>query len=203
MIIDITAELIIKLRTQEFYPDEMFSLLFVLKGLQSNEIDMLDAYDDFNSSKRAVISYQKLFRLGLIDKDKEGSQVFFKLTQKGIDFLKSLEPKNWIQDWIDLFPEKKPSGDVIRSEYVDVEPRMKAFIKKYKYSKDVIIAATKSYIINESGSNFQYIKRAMFFIDKRTEGSLLAIWCKAIAENKIKTGRLENGSRTEIIQTVN
>lgn len=202
MIINITPEIITKLKAAEFYPDEMFSLLFVLKGLQDREIAMLDSYDDLNSSKRAAISYQKLFRLGLIEKSEEGSQTFFKLAKKGIDFLNSLEPKNWLQEWISLFPKKNQNG-ALRSDIADVEPRMKAFIKKYKYSQDIIIAATKSYIIKESAKDFQYIKRAMFFIDKRGEGSLLATWCKLVQENKNKTGILNDGSRTEIIQTVN
>lgn len=202
MTIDVTKELIFKLKAQEFYPDEMFSLLFVLKGLRDNEIALLDAYDDLTTSKRGVITYQKLFRLGFIEKNVEGSAAFFRLTDKGAEFLKSLEPKNWIEEWILLFPEKNQNG-ALRSDLVDVEPRIKTFMKKYKYPIDIIIPATKAYIRKESESSFKYIKRAMYFIDKRGEGSLLATWCKFVTEKKAKTGVIEDGSRTEIIQTVN
>ena len=210
MILTITPKIILKLRQQGFYPDEMISLYFVLKGLRDKDIDLLDAYDDFNTSKRAAISYQTIFRKGFIDRDKEGSKLFFKLTEKGENFLKDLEPeevkaisaKDWINEWLALFPEKNHNG-VIRSSEVDCLGRMEAFIKKYKYSKEVIIAATKSYIIDESTKGYKFIKRAMFFIDKRSEGSLLAAWCKNVEDNKTNSGELSDGKRTKIIQTLN
>lgn len=222
MILSVTPETIKVLRREGFYPDEMLSIYFVMKGLFLNEIESLDNFDDFNSSKRAVILYQKLFKLGFIEKDKEGSQVFFKLTEKGGVLLDELEPKkepseeevkkeavkkpkivlDWIEEWVSLFPERNHNG-ILRSEPEDCLPRMVAFIKKYKYTKEVIIAATKAYITKESYKNYEYTKRAMFFIDKRSEGSLLAAWCKSVAESKLPDGSLNDGSRTEIIQTVN
>jgi len=207
MIITITPKTILRLRQQGFYPDEMISLYFVLKGLKEQEVDLLDNYDDFNTSKRAAISYQTIFRKGFIERDKEGSRLFFKLTEKGEDFLKELEPVekdkiDWVGEWLELFPEKNQNG-ILRSNEADCVGRMKIFIKKYKYSKEIIIAATKSYIIEESTKGYKYTKRAMYFIDKRGEGSLLAAWCKNVEENKSKTGTFNDGTRTKVIQTSN
>lgn len=210
MIINITPNTILKLRQQGFYADEMLSLFFVLKGLENSEIELLDNYDDFNTSKRAAISYQSLFRKGFIEKDKEGSRLFFRLTEKGKEFLNELEPNkksvpvisDWIENWLELFPEKNSTG-VLRSAVADVIPRMSSFIRKYKHNKEVIIAATKAYLSEESAKNYKYTKRAMYFINKLGEGSLLAAWCSNIEENKGKNGELNDGSRTTIIQTLN
>ena len=109
---------------------------------------------------------------------------------------------DWLTEWLELFPEKNQNG-VLRSNEADCINKMHAFIKKYKYSKEIIMAATKSYIIDESTKGYKYTKRAMYFIDKRGEGSLLAAWCKNVEENKLKTGQLNDGSRTKIVQTLN
>ncbi len=208
MILEITPDIITKLRKEDFYPDEMISEYMVLKALEASDIELLDNYDDFNSSKRAVISYQNLFRKGYIDKNKEGANVFFKLTDKGRDFIKELTPEKkqefeWIEEWVNLFPEKKPDGDILRDAPQDCLPRMKTFIKKYKYEKELIFTATKSYLISESAKSFKYCKRSIYFINKQKEGSLLASWCKQVDDNFKTTGIMEDSNKTQLIQTVN
>lgn len=212
MTINITPEIILKLRREGFFPDEMFSLYFVLKALQNGEVELLNNYDDFNTSKRAVISLQTLYRRHMIEKAKEGSNTVFMLTDKGKDFLLSLEPikeekkkiecNEWIEEWNNLFPEKNQNG-AIRQEIIDVQPRMNSFIKKYKYIKEVIFAATKAYLTTESSKDHFYTKRSTYFISKQGEGSLLATWCKHVLDNKINTGVLDSSRRTQLIQTVN
>ena len=218
MTIKINEEVIEKLLKEGFYPNEMFSLYFALKALGEKETALLDSYDDYNTSKRAIITYQTLYRRGLIEKNGEDGKVYFNLTEKGTELLNSLTAltpeevkiagekpsvcKEWIDEWIKLFPVK--SGNrLLRSDKKSCEIKMNTFIKAYKYDRDTIFAATKSYLIEQSGENFKYTKNAVYFINKKDEGSALAGWCKLIKDKVDSGGKADDGSHIKLIQNVN
>lgn len=207
MTLEITPDLILKLRGLGFYPDEMMSLLFVLKALETNEIEMLDNFDDLNTSKRAVILYQELFKKGYIERNKEGSATYFKLTAKGTEFLASLEPPkpepvnlDWVDEWRVLFPSTNGKGKVLRSSVKDLKKNFEKFFKAYKYDKDIVFSATKAYLASEAGDNYAYTNENRYFIWDERKGSKLAAWCGNI---KNEDGTVNDGSRAQLIQTVN
>lgn len=85
---------------------------------------------------------------------------------------------DWIDEYINLFPDIKGSGGLaLRSNRIDCEKKMRLFVKKYKYPKTTILAATKEYI-NEQDTEFRYTKTASYFIEKRGYGSSLADACE-------------------------
>lgn len=214
MIIKINEQVMDRLLKEGFYPSEMFSMYFVIRALSENRVDLLDKYDDYNSSKRAVIIYQTLFRKGFIEKSDKDSNIYFKLTQTGIELVDSLnavteEPtklvitsKSWIDSWLDLFPVKG-GGRLLKSNALDCVKRMDTFIKIHKYSKDIILAATKSYLIEQSAESFRYTKNAIYFIDKKGEGSALAAWCKLVQDRIDSGGTIDDGNQVRLTQNVN
>lgn len=90
----------------------------------------------------------------------------------------------WIDEFINLFPAVRGGGGKpLRSNRLDCQTKMKKFIKLYKYPKDVILAATKSYINNQD-EEFKYTKTSSYFIDKMGQGSALADCCQEYVNNK-------------------
>lgn len=214
MTIKINEKVIDKLVEQGFYPNEMFSLFFCLKALRDKRVELIDRYDDFNSSKRAVISYLTLLRKGFIERDSTDSVNHYRLTQKGSDLVESIDilseesevvtggVKDWINEWLELFPVKAEKR-LLRSDKKSCEIKMNNFIKTYKYDKEIIMSATKSYLMEESSDNFKYTKNAVYFIDKKGEGSALAGWCKLIKDKVDSGGVVDESMRVKLTQHVN
>lgn len=219
MEITINGKVIDILRNEGFYPDTMFSLYFALKALQEKEIGLLDRFDDLNASKRAVVLYQTLYRKGLLEKS-EDTDIYFKPSAKGIELLEALKvvgltndiiekaERNtptcgeWIEEWVNLFPVKSGTR-LLRGDKKSCAIKMDKFLKTYNYSKEVIFQATKSYLMEESTRGFRYTKNAVYFINKKDEGSQLAAWCKVVSD-KIEAGENpDDGAHIGIADTVN
>lgn len=188
----INQQVIERLTKEGFYPDNMMSALFALQSLETEPI-LLDVWDDFNKSRRAIVLYYDLVDKGLWERD-IASAVHFKATPKGQKLLTDIKiltgqqgVKDWIQQYINLFPEGvAPGGKLLRSDAKTCESKMNAFIKKYKFSPATILKATKDYLEGREATNWAYTKAAVYFIDKRGEGSELAARCLEVEKQKDK-----------------
>ena len=115
--IDFTTKLIKKFKDAGFFPDTMFTCLLVLDSLENGNLDVLDALDDASTSKRMLLLYFDLIRRGLIESAPDNLLALYKITEKGTQFLNSLNEEDvpettedWIEDWIELWPKGVTSG---------------------------------------------------------------------------------------------
>lgn len=89
---------------------------------------------------------------------------------------------NWIDEWLLLWPEGvQTQGVNIRSKADQCTNKMLKLCKAHpEYTKATIFAATKKYLAEREADNWKFTKRAMYFIDKLGEGSLLGTYCEKI-----------------------
>ncbi len=75
---------------------------------------------------------------------------------------------DWIEEWIELFPEGRFSGRLLRTNGRDCLDRMTWFIKTFKYTKDHIFEATRQYIRDQAASpeGHRYTRNSTYFICK-------------------------------------
>jgi hypothetical protein len=94
--------------------------------------------------------------------------------------IRSLNIKERIDEWLDLWPTFIiPQNYRISGNYRDCKDRMDKFIKKYGYSWDIIIEATRSYLKRQEANNWNMTKKNMKFIYD-TDGSMLAEECEVV-----------------------
>lgn len=90
--------------------------------------------------------------------------------QKMLDIFQTTDEvslKVWIEEWCNLWPKGvKSGGYYIRSNSQDCLKKMIKFIKLRKYSKEVIMKATKNYIDRKARENYAYMMKAEYFIEK-------------------------------------
>src|SRR5574343_1197969 len=98
------------------------------------------------------------------------------LSQKSVEILKNInkyQPEesctDWIEDYRQMFSYTNCGTPGKMGDKETCINKMNDFIKKYEYSKEVILAATKEYI--QSTNNSKYLKQADNFIRKREEGT--------------------------------
>ena len=97
--------------------------------------------------------------------------------------------ENWIEQWINIFP---PDNYVVTDGYLkgksqDCVKKMQKFCKDNPtYTKDVIFAATRMYIVHLKPRNFAYCKRPIYFIHKQTEGSMLGAYCEKVLAGEVQ-----------------
>ena len=98
---------------------------------------------------------------------------------------KKVSKIDWIDEWLELFPSGvKSGGKLIRSDKAACLKKMEAFVKINKYSKDLIMSATKDYLDDKERDNYMYTKCATYLIDKKGEGSELAALCEQYKPRK-------------------
>lgn len=99
---------------------------------------------------------------------------------------------DWIDEWLGIFPKGvKTSGKPVRSDREGCLKKMENFVRKYPYSKDLIMKVTKKYIEDKLNSN-SYIKCATYFIHHKEDGSDLAALCENYEENTVQTPKIIN-----------
>lgn len=183
------------------------TVLFILHALYNNQIDLLEEFDGANENKQVLILYRYLVRKNLIEETEDEEQIYT-LTNQGIDFVKSTIPgtpikvtpeikvettvvkiedvSEWVQDWINLFPQEKVEGRYLRSSKFECTDRLRWFIKEYQFNKDTIFKATKEYLKSQVNSNtgHMYTRNASYFIfkgrSKQDRTSDLATWCERV-----------------------
>lgn len=159
------------------------SILLILMALYHDNYQFLDYLDDKEKEKHVMLLYLMLLRKGYIQETTvtEMEEALYKLTLKGENLVKYaeatsliIEPVNdgnvetWIEEYNNLFPEHVRGQRNLRGEINSCIGRMKWFIKKYKYTKEHILAATEEYINSQAASNdgHKYTITSDYFIKK-------------------------------------
>jgi len=98
------------------------------------------------------------------------------VTESEVDDLDRL-----VKKFLELYPKgRNRAGETLKSNEVDTKNKLKGFLKKYKYSEDIILKATKNYIEQQRRTGFEYCSAAHYFISKMGFGSKLASECENI-----------------------
>lgn len=89
-------------------------------------------------------------------------------------------PKEWVEEWCLLYPQDiKWNGNYIRAKPNEVINKLVKFCKTFPhYTKNIIFAATNAYLKQQKERNWEYTKRAVYFIGKQGEPSLLEQYCE-------------------------
>lgn len=208
--VQFSRPIIDRLRGLRVPVDIMGSVYLVLLALFEEKYDLLDVIDDDNKEKRAGVLYRQLVLRGLLEATTADAPMHYQLTAKGNELVtffkeqcKGQLPKDvevhaenlvtiaetekdtigsWITEYTDIFPIKNGEGRLVRMHEATAESKMKQFIKKYKYARDIILAATRMYISEQEQKDpsHKYTKNSNNFIHKYGDGieSELASWCK-------------------------
>lgn len=186
MIFNINEKSLTKLKDVGVNTENFGSVLIALKAFKDNDLDLLDFMDDHMKERRAIVLYQNMERLGLIEESK-GQEVYYEVTPLGLDVLDTVIEKlpiadglEWVKEWLELFPKGvKTGGKLIRSDLKGCMNKMRSFIKDYpQYSIREIFDATQQYLDKKEQDEWAYTRAAIYFIGKKGEGSDLASWCE-------------------------
>ena len=188
------ALIISKLKALGLNSENYGSALVALYALDSNDIELLDVMDDHSKSRRALILYQTLVKAGLLEENIEGD-TYYQLTTLGQDLIRSIKPEDkkskldkikdsvndWIIEWLDLFPEGvKSGGKLLRSDAKSCFIKMVKFVNEHPtYTKETIFKVTSEYLSEREKEDYAYTRCAVYYIDKKGEGSDLAAGCEA------------------------
>lgn len=139
------------------------------------------------------------YPINLTGLQKEG---YIKITDVGFDLRprgrelfsapKSADILDWIDSYRELFPKgRTPDGYPYKGDKEGCIRKMKAFMKKYPYSKEEILEATVGFVEAKRKKNFEFMTLAHYFIEK--EGvSLLAALCAANRDREFGAVELED-----------
>jgi len=113
--------------------------------------------------------------------------IFRKKTLDMFNGLNSVSSVDTLAERIrDLFPKGlKSGGYLVKSSLKDIKDKLKKFQKDYKYSDEVIIKGTKTYITEMQKNGYAYMMLAKYFILKQDKGSTLADYCEMVENNEI------------------
>lgn len=112
------------------------------------------------------------------------------VSPKFLDILKdSKEVTNddWIDEWYDIFPKGIKSGNyAVRTDKPSCSKKLNKFMLLYpKFTKEIVLQATKNYV-NEFGmKGYNYMKLAPYFIEKDGTSTLWG-YCNSIIEGEVK-----------------
>lgn len=210
--IEINQLVIDRMKQEKIMTDHLGTVLFVLFCLFEGKTDLLDYADDSNKERRMHFLYMNLNRRDLIQKPDGEDDKIWVLTPRGnelVTYLReqggkkvklkaevlqplaeiemaTLDCAGWIDSYVNMFPIVGKGERPLRVHPDTCINKMNAFLKKYKYSEETILAATKMYIDDQDArqEKYEYTSRADNFISKYTEGhsnysSPLSAWCKA------------------------
>lgn len=144
----------------------------------------LEELDKLNLSPTEYVVLKLIEENQLIQYPVLNDRIFESLYNKGwLDInkklIKSIGKDSQLDQWLSLWPTFViPQNYRISGNYQDCKYRMEKFIKKYGYSWDVIMEATKSYLNRQKKNNWNMTKKNVKFIYDN-DGSLLAEECEA------------------------
>lgn len=103
------------------------------------------------------------------------------LDQNEKDEEKSKSLDDLVNSFIELFPKgiKNRAGYYIKGNKEDVRSKFVTFMRKYKYTHEVILKATEKYLNKQKNEGYAFCMLSNFFIIKNGT-SLLATECEAI-----------------------
>lgn len=87
-----------------------------------------------------------------------------------------------------LFPDKlkNGAGQLFRSSLNNVKTKMKTFVKKHKYSEEVILQATKQYVERYRLKQYTYMRTAIYFIEKDRVSDLATECDDVLTKNDVQ-----------------
>lgn len=184
--------------TEKFPASMLGSAILLMVSLYHDDYDTMEKLTPKGSQlihplieKKWVVMNNK-FLLELTDTGKAMVEFFLAKAPK-ISKPKEL-PANvaavetWIDEWIKMWPlGVKTFGKPIRSNKKAILKKMQWFVGEYKYSKEVIMTATYSYLMDRHQHQWQFTKIATNFISHqdstKTRNSDLADLCLAVLNN--------------------
>ena len=90
----------------------------------------------------------------------------------------TIEELNWIEEWINLWPEGvKSGGYYVRSSKAAILQNMKRFMDQHDYTDRTIIYATTNYLEEMRHKGYMGIQLAHNFIEKNKNSSL-EVYCR-------------------------
>jgi hypothetical protein len=94
--------------------------------------------------------------------------------------------EEFIEQWCNIYPDNiEFNGNKLKAKPKDVLKKMQKFCKAHpNYTKDVIFAATKLYVVNQQERDWEYTKMATYFISKLGQPSVLESYCEKILATK-------------------
>lgn len=125
----------------------------------------------------------------------EGSEISLETiypSRKFFNFINGNDPKNWMDEWMDLWPSGVKSGSYyVKTDKNGCIRKMRKFNRIYpQYSKKLIMDATKEYITRLKYGDYKYMKIAPYFIEK--DGiSVLAGECDALLNKMTENDKNE------------
>ena len=132
------------------------SVLLILMALYHDNYRFLEEFSDESREKHVMLLFQMLLRKGYIREATiaEMDEELYKLTDKGKNFIQFAaavsvivkntdedDLENWIKEYNSLFPEPVRGQRNLRGDEGSCMKRMEWFLKKYKYTKEHILAA--------------------------------------------------------------
>jgi len=102
----------------------------------------------------------------------------FSLREEGKDLFENVEVNSVVElasKIREIFPAGIYSGGLpVRSSVIDIADKLRKFLKKHNYTHQQILQATSNYIKRKESENWNYIQRAVYFIEKDKVSSLAA-----------------------------
>lgn len=169
---------------------------YLAKIIAEKDKDTFEKYCQIQNNEDIVINdLYKLYQKSYIEVDPEEVGLYnfdFDLIKVNLfenkKKLSSTEFEEFVNEWYDLFPKGiKSGGYLVRSGKSDCSKKLQKFMKEHpNYSKEIIIQATKNYIIKCKENDYAYMKLATYFISK--DGmSVLEGECEAVLANPGKS----------------
>lgn len=135
-----------------------------------------------------VISHVKLTSSLLTSLEEKGAisiknlkTLTFQTSDENVEKCKKLitvEELNWIEEWINLWPEGiKSGGYYVRSSKAAILQNMKKFMDQHDYTDRTIIHATTNYLEEMRHKGYSGIQLAHNFIEKNKNSSL-EVYCR-------------------------
>lgn len=169
------------LEKNDLSPNEFIYLYIIFNGLN---VSTYHLDERFNLQKKGFLEYIK-------------DEVL--ITKKTIDLFvkksKSEQVKEdvlgeFVEKYRNLFPGGIKSGDrLVQGDLLGCLRKFRAFKRKFKYSEDQILEATKNYLNAKKKANYHMITCADYFIEKNG-ASMLASYCENL-DKQINHGRTD------------
>jgi len=172
--------------------------VLVLIAMYKDFMGLLDIYDGDNTKKKILVEdYQALQVHGFLKKNGPKDKYLYSITELGVQAISGLldifeevpdqeetsekktDKANWklAKDYLELWPKiKLPSGVYARASIVDIEKRLRAFLKAYsgpmkktydiEITDELILKATKFYIDTYAKKGYMYMANSLYFISK-------------------------------------
>jgi hypothetical protein len=170
--------------------------LFVLLAVYEDKFPLLDTFDIDNTMKTSLLCYADLQAHGFLE-FAEG-KMMYKISDKGKALVEKIKPlfegeeqekddeeafRTFCKEYLEIFPKMRlPSNKYARVSIVEIEKKMRGFLKVYRQSfkKDYgfkltytdILDATKSYVSRYAKMGYQFMVTSSYFIQKNEKSAL-------------------------------